>query len=142
MTSLDTSCFVKLCYPEPDSPKAVALVQGKSLCYTLLHDLEFTNALQLKAFIVGATAAQVKAARGLVAADLKSGTLVSCEVHWEDVLAEAVKLADQLTATLGARSLDILHCAVARKLGVREFITTDSRQKKLAVAIGLNVVSL
>ena len=63
MTYLDTGCFVKLYYPEPDSAQVVALIQGKALCHTLLHELEFTNALQLKVFLKSATAAQVTAAR-------------------------------------------------------------------------------
>jgi len=37
VTYLDTGCFVKLYYPEPDSAKVVALIQGKPLCYTPLR---------------------------------------------------------------------------------------------------------
>lgn len=47
MTYLDTGCFVKLYYPEPDSAKVIALIQGRPVGYTLLHELEFVNALQL-----------------------------------------------------------------------------------------------
>ena len=39
MTYLDTGCFVKLYYPEPDSAQVVALIQGKAVCHTLLHEL-------------------------------------------------------------------------------------------------------
>ena len=78
MTYLDTGCFVKLYYPEADSAKVVvALIQGKPLCHTPLHELEFMNALQLKVFLKSATAAQAIAARALVEADLKTGALVS-----------------------------------------------------------------
>jgi hypothetical protein len=63
VTYLDTGCFVKLYYPEPDSAKVVGLIQGKALGHTPLHELEFTNALQLKVFLKSATAAQVTAAR-------------------------------------------------------------------------------
>jgi hypothetical protein len=41
VTYLDTGCFVTLYYPEPDSTQVVALIQGKPLCYTPLHELEF-----------------------------------------------------------------------------------------------------
>ena len=116
MTYLDTGCFVKLYYPEPDSAKVVAAIQGKPVCYSPLHELEFVNALQLKVFFKGATAAQVTAARALVEADLKSGVLVSVGGEWKDIVQEAVKLAEQHTATLGCRSLDILHCAAAKVL--------------------------
>ncbi len=141
MTYLDTGCFVKLYYPEPDSAKVVALIQGKALGHTPLHELEFMNALQLKVFLKTATAAQVIAARALVEVDLKAGVLVSPSGEWKDVFAEAVKLAEQHTGTIGCRSLDILHCAAARVLAASEFISTDARQKKLAVAMGLNLVT-
>ena len=76
MTYLDAGCFVKLYYPESDSAQVIALIQGKPLCHTPLHELEFINALQLKVFLKSATAAQVTAARALVETDLKAG--VSC----------------------------------------------------------------
>jgi predicted nucleic acid-binding protein len=141
VTYLDTGCFVKLYYPEPDSSKVVALIQGKGLCHTPLHELEFINALQLKVFLRNATAAQVTAARALVEADLKAGVLVSPSGEWKDIFAEAVKLAEPHTATIGCRSLDIVHCAAAKVLAATEFISTDGRQKKLAVAMGLNLVT-
>ena len=141
MTYLDTGCFVKLYYPEPDSANVVALIQGRSLGYTPFHELEFMNALQLKVFLKNATATQITAARALVEADLKAGVLVSPGVEWQDIFAEAVKLAEQHTGTIGCRSLDILHCAAAQVLAASEFISTDARQKKLAMAMGLNLVT-
>ena len=141
MTYLDTGCFVKLYYPEPDSAKVVALIQGKALCHTPLHELEFVNALQLKVFLKSATAVQVTAACALVEADLKAGVLVSPGGEWTAIFAEAVKVAEQHTGTIGCRSLDVLHCSAAKILAASEFISTDSRQKKLAVAMGLNLVT-
>lgn len=142
MTYLDTGCFVKLYYPEPDSAQVIALIQGKPVCYTPLHELEFVNALQLKTFFNNATPQQVTAARGLVEADLKSGVLVSAGGDWPNIFREAVKLAEQHTGTVGCRSLDILHCAAAKVLAATEFISTDMRQKKLATAMGLNLVTI
>ena len=63
MIYLDTGCFVKLYYPEPDSAQVIAHIQGKPVCYTPLHELEFVNALQLKSFFNNATSQQVAAAR-------------------------------------------------------------------------------
>ena len=141
MTYLDTGCFVKLYYPEPDSAKVIALIQGKPLCHTPFHELELVNALHLKVFFKNATPAQVTAARALVEADLRAGVLVSPVADWKDVLAEAVKLAEQHTGTIGCRSLDILHCAAAKVLAANEFVSTDARQRQLAVAMGLNLVT-
>ena len=141
MIYLDTGCFVKLYYPEPDSAKVVALIQGKPVCYTPLHELEFVNALQLKVFTSSATPAQIAAARSLVDADLKAGVIVSASGQWTEIFKEATKLAEQHSAGIGCRSLDVLHCAAAKALGAAEFISSDSRQKKLALTIGLNLVT-
>ncbi len=142
MTYLDTGCFVKLYYPEADSAEVIALIQGKPVCYTPLHELEFVNALQLKVFQKNATPQQVVAARELVEADLKAGVLVSAGGDWPNLFREAVKLAEQHTGAIGCRSLDILHCAAAKFLTAAEFISTDTRQKKLATAMGLNLVTI
>ena len=142
MTYLDTGCFVKLYYPEPDSVRVIAAIQGKAVCYSPLHRLEFVNALQLKQFFKSATVAQVTAARALVAADLQSGVLVSVGGDWRDTFQESLKLAEQHTHALGCRSLDILHCAAAKVLAASEFLTTDGRQKKLAAAMGLKLVGI
>jgi len=137
---LDTGCFVKLYYPEPDSAKIIALIQGKQVCYTPLHELEAVNALQLKVFLKSATAAQVTAARSLIEADAKAGVLISVSSEWNNIFREAVKLAELHSASLGCRSLDVLHCATAKVLAASEFVSTDARQKSLATAMGLNLV--
>ncbi len=140
MTYLDTGCFVKLYYPEPDSVRVIALIQGKTVCHTPLHELEFVNALHLKVFFRSATTVQVAAARGLVEADLKAGVLVSSGGDWPGIFQEAVKLVGQYTGMFGCRSLDVLHCAAAKVLAANEFGSTDARQLKLAAAMGLNLM--
>lgn len=45
MTYLAAGCFVKLYYPEADSARVIARIQGQPVCYTPLHELEFVNAL-------------------------------------------------------------------------------------------------
>ena len=45
MIYLDTSCLVKLYYPEPESARVAALVRRKPICCNSLHELEFHNAL-------------------------------------------------------------------------------------------------
>ena len=72
---------------------------------------------------------------------LKTGVLVSARSDWENVFQEAVKLAEQHTGVFGCRSLDVLHCAAAKVMAASEFISTDGRQKKLASAMGLNLVT-
>jgi predicted nucleic acid-binding protein len=142
VTYVDTGCSVKLYYPEAESAQVIAHIQGESVCFTPLHELEFVNALQLKVYFHNATPQQVTAARALVETDLKSGVLISLDGDWPNIFREAVKLAELHTGTTGCRSLDILHCAAANLLGATEYLTTDARQKKLAVAMGLNLVAI
>ena len=127
--------------PGAGQSPVIALVQGQPLFFTPLHELEMTNALQLKVFSRSATAAQATAARALVAADLQSGVLVSTDGQWKDAIAGAVKLAEQHSGSIGCRSLDVLHCATVKVLAAREFISTDGRQKQLATAMGLKLVT-
>lgn len=137
MIYLDTGCLVKLYYPEPDSHQVALRVAGKVICYSPLHELEFTNALHQKAFHRSATAAQVQAAKALVAMDTEAAVLKRVSLDWEAVYRDAVILADNHTAAIGCRSLDILHCAIAKVIGANDFISTDGRQIRLAQEIGL-----
>lgn len=137
MIYLDTGCLVKLYYPEPESAAVVRRVAGRPVFYTPLHELELTNALNQKRFHQQATEAQVTAALALIQADLASGVLVAPAPVWQTHFQSAVQLSMSHTPTIGCRSLDILHCAVAADLQAVEFITTDGRQSRLAQAMGL-----
>ena len=137
MIYLDTGCLLKLYYPEPDSAAVARLVSGKVIAFSSLHELELTNALQLKAFRKEARATQVRATLTLVDADLRGGILHRVDVDWRAAQRAATAISAAHTAKLGCRSLDILHCAAAKALGSTAFLTTDARQKRLAVAIGL-----
>ena len=141
MIYLDTGCLVKLYYPEPDSQKVAAIIAGKPICFNMLHELEFTNALHLKLFHGSAKPAQTQAAAALVEADLKSGVLLPTVANWEKIFRVATDLARQHSGSFGCRSLDVLHCALASVLGAGDFVSTDLRQKQLAVAMGLNLIT-
>ena len=105
--------------------------------YTPLHELELTNALNQKRFHHQATDAQVNAALGLIHADLTAGVLVIPISSWHIHYQTAVQLSMSHTPTIGCRSLDILHCAIAADLQAIEFVTTDVRQSRLAKSMGL-----
>lgn len=137
MIYLDTGCLLKLYYPEPDSARVVKVSTGHAIAFTSLHELELSNALELKLFRREARPAQVRAVHALVAEDLRTGTLHRPAVVWDDVLGESRALARGHTRRVGCRSLDILHCATALHLSATSFVTTDSRQRRLAGAMGL-----
>ena len=138
MIYVDTGCLLKLYYPEPDSPSVVRLVTGNVIVLTALHELELTNALELKLCRKEARPAQVRATRALIDEDVRAGTLHRPAIAWDDALQGARALAERHTRGIGARSLDILHCALAQLVAAGAFVTTDARQLRLASAIGLN----
>jgi predicted nucleic acid-binding protein len=142
MIYLDTGCLLKLYYPEPESESVAKLVVEEAIVLVALHELELANALELKLFRREAKLSQVRAVHEFVAADLRDGKLHRPALVWDDVLQDSTALARSHTRKLGCRSLDILHCAAARRLAVDMFVTTDARQKRLANAIGLRCVSL
>ena len=63
-------------------------------------------------------------------------------VDWAAVHQRAEALSTAHTISSGHRLADILHVATALHLGVTEFLTFDSNQKKLAQAEGLRALSL
>lgn len=116
MTYLDTGCLVKLYYPEPESLAVATRVSGKTICYSPLHELEVTNALHLKVFQGSATLGQLQHVMELIASDLAAGLLRRPPLLWEDVYRDSAALSRQHTASIGCRSLDVLHCAAAKTL--------------------------
>jgi hypothetical protein len=112
------------------------------VCHSPLHALEFANALHLKIFRGQATPVQAQAALALVETDLKAGVLLSPPFGWSSVFEEALQLLQQRTGQTGCRFLDILHCALAKPQSASQFVTADSRQEKLALAMGLNLVAV
>jgi hypothetical protein len=53
------------------------------------------------------------------------------------IFQSALQLSMAHTPSIGCRSLDILHIAIAADIQAAEFITTDGRQSRLAQAMGL-----
>lgn len=72
--------------------------------------------------------------------DQADGVLWSPPFPWEEVWREAHSLGSAFTERLGTRSLDLLHMAAARVLGVRAFYSFDSRQTRLAADAGLKAL--
>ena len=72
--------------------------------------------------------------------DVEAGVWAAAAYDLADVHGRAEQLARRHAATLGARSLDILHVAAAEALGLRDFVTGDRRQAALAKATGLAAI--
>ena len=144
MRYLDTSSLVALYFPEQKTEALVAHLRGRPmpLAFTALHEVEFTNGLQLKLFRKEASADAVAATLDLVRTDLEAGVLRQLQLPWPTVFSATLRLSLAHSRSLGARTLDLLHIASALAAESTEFITADDRQAKAATKAGLKVVRL
>lgn len=142
-TYYDTGVLLKLYTAEPDSGRVQDFVRLRKnrIWVTNLHVAECVSALRLKVFRKECSEDESAAAIELIKADLRSGVLQVVEVDWDHAWQECRLLSDQFASRTGARTLDSLHVAAARLLGVKEFLTSDGRQAKLAAAIGLKALN-
>ena len=142
MRYLDTSSLVALYFPEEKTEPLIAHLRRRPLplAFIWLHEMEFTNGLQLKLFRKEAAAAAVAATLDALRADVESGVLHRAQPSWPTVFATALRLSTAHSRTLGTRTLDLLHVAAALTLQATEFITGDDRQAKAAAKERLKVV--
>jgi len=96
--------------------------------------------LRLKVFRREMTRAQLRRTLSRLAEDVRRGRWQLPRYALSDVYREAEELSGKHAASTGCRSLDILHVAGATVLGVRDFLTFDARQGKLARKARLRVL--
>lgn len=140
-TYADTSFLVRLYLTQSDSQKALAFMRDfrDPLPFTPLHRHELRNALRLAVFRKEIEAERRKAAFQDVESDLEDGILAHVPVGWTSAFREAEQLGNDHTETRGVRGVDLLHVGIAQALGVKEFLTFDTRQADLAKAAGFKV---
>ena len=137
----DTSFLASYYLPDAGSASALATVRQLTspLIFTALHRLELRNSLALAVFRTRITPQQALAVWQDVTRDLRDGLLTPTTVNWYAVLRGAALLSIQHTAATGCRSLDVLHLALARRLGASELFSFDGRQRSLAQSLNLTV---
>lgn len=135
----DTSVLVSYYLSDANSARANVLLNSRndSLIFTRLHRLEFANALELGIFRGHHTRSQADQSWNDLVADIRAGRLQRVSVNWTSAFHTATRLSRQFSAAIGSRSLDLLHVATARVLGLSDFLSFDQRQSELARAIGL-----
>jgi hypothetical protein len=101
-----------------------------------------TTAWHLKVFRHETALDTIVAALADLEHDVEAGVWEAPAYDLGDVHALAERLARRYAASIGARSLDILHVAAALALDVEHFVTADRRQAALAKAVGLKSRSL
>ena len=140
---VDPSALLKLYLHEPES-RAMARWRAKltgPLAVTHHGRLELINGLALAAHRGFLPPIAFEAALAALDDDFEHGRYAPADLLWRAVLKRAADLSRAHTPSLGTRSLDVLHVASALELGLKRFVTFDTRQRQLAVAAGLKVVT-
>ena len=109
--------------------------------FTSLHTLEVRNAFELGVFRGHFTATEARAAAKNLAEDLRGFRLVATGVNGAAAFRLAARLREPHSSTVGSRSFDMVHVAVAKLLRAKAFVLFDGRQRTLAAAVGLTVES-
>ena len=137
----DSAIIVKLYVQEATSPDAIRLVGAYAAPYVLTQwqALEVKNAIRLKAFRAEITAAEMARSIAAFEQDIATGRWQRPAYTAATVEQKAEELSAGHSATLGCRTLDIIHVAAALVLAAKEFVTFDTRQGALAKQAGLTV---
>ncbi|MGC2526364.1 MAG: type II toxin-antitoxin system VapC family toxin [Candidatus Acidiferrum sp.] len=136
----DTRFLVSL-YGEDDySPAATELVKSDPVfILTSLGEAEFINALELRVFRKQWTRQEARQVYNEFLAS-QNAAVIRSEPFPVEAWERAVILSRRHGATLGTRTLDVLHVASALVLKPDVFFTFDKRQSQLARAEGLRVL--
>ena len=134
----DTSVLVSYYLSDANSARANVFLNSvsESLIFTRLHRLEFVNALELGIFRGHYTRSQADQSWQDLVADIRAGRLQRAAVNWSSAFRTATRMSRRFSATIGSRSLDLLHVAAARVLDISDFLSFDQRQSELARAMG------
>ena len=73
--------------------------------------------------------------------DIAAGLLISSGGLWHRIFGEAESIAANHTPAVGCRTLDVLHVAAAKLVGVTEFCSFDTRQGDLVKKVGMTAVT-
>ena len=136
----DTSFVVSLYTPDANSSSAAKLITRPRLplLITPLGELELMNALQLRVFRKELDPSEIRTANASFRRDLETG-IFAIKPLSPGIFERAKLLARKQTATLGTRTLDLLHVASALVLQADALYTFDRQQEKLARAEGLKL---
>jgi predicted nucleic acid-binding protein len=137
---LDTSCLLKLFFPEPESASvARLLVAEERVVISTLASLELR--VQIQGRVAGATL-PARAAKALMA--LIDRTLAQSPYEMAETPSHVFSIAKAQMAAPGravhCRTLDRLHLATMEALGLRRLLTNDETQARAALARGFEVL--
>ena len=111
-----------------------------ALTITLHGRAELVNSIVLAVFCRDISKIAADAALADVSTDIEEGRIFAGNLPWRQAYEQATELSRLHTPVLGTRTLDVLHVASARVMGMRSFVTYDERQAALAKSVGLRVI--
>lgn len=137
----DTGFLVSLYKAETTSANAAATMNQLQAPVWLspLCELELHNAFQLSVFRGEINAEDAARKKQLFADDLANGIFLAQPIPGSALYSKAIELAERHSATLGTRSLDLMHIAAALILKAELFLSFDERQRKAAKKEGLRL---
>lgn len=142
MTYADSGFVVSLYRPtegiSPAARKEIGKVPGPVLI-SPLSLLEIRNAFNMAIYRGELDARERDAVMVEIQKHIAEGFFRITEVSQGEIYGKACDLSDRHTPRLLARSLDLMHVAAALLCEARFFLSTDSRQRKVAEAEGLRV---
>lgn len=109
-----------------------------SLLTSDFGEFEFTNAISWRVFRKQLLMSEHQAVLDMFRRDVQSGAIRVVPLPTA-AFARAKQIALSHSPSLGARALDVLHVASAMVLNAGAFYTFDTKQAKLASALGLHV---
>lgn len=137
----DTGFVVSLYKAETTSAAAAATMARLQAPVWLsqLGELELHNAFQLSVFRGEIDPAAALRKKQLLAQDLAKSIFLIQPVPAAILYSKSIELAERHSATLGTRSLDLMHVAAALLLKADLFLSFDERQRKAAEAEGIAI---
>lgn len=140
---VDSGILIKLYVREHNSAETISVLgQFKTLDLNQLQELEIRNTFRVLEGRTLISSFQRASSEHELEEDLVKGRLKRSHPDWEQVFLEAVNLSRLYSANTLARSLDLLHVAVAIQSGVDLFVTGDKRQYSVAMQAGLHVLMI
>lgn len=141
---LDTSALAKLYVPEKDSEHVVQWIEAskQSVIFSSFQELELKNAIALKKYRKEMDPSGISDVIKAIEKDKRNGLLVTMPFGWPEIFDLSIDLAIKHSSTLGTRSLDVFHVAIASYCRCTHFLSFDDRQMLLAKAAGMKIVTI
>lgn len=144
MIYVDTSVIIKLYFKEEYSRDASNWLKenNEAIPLTSFHELELINAINLKQFRTEITPDETRLILSRFEEHEISGIYYRPQLDWSAIFIHAIDLSKKHSASIGSRSLDILHVASALSISADRYLTLDDRQTRLAALAGLKIENI